>query len=284
MQHPADFMLGRHRREASARKGRHLTSLVTDTRFRQWLSDHPASQGAWAVFLILLSVYALTGDYDGGIRHNIDSLASALPAQRLVQHGDMDVSAYSDVPWFVEGDGRLVTDRPPGATLVAIPFYLLASPALVNSDPVIWPMAVASMLVAALAMALLYLALRHLVEPWIALAVPIAYGLTTPTWSISATTLWPHGPDQLVIAGTLLAVMAGRHLWILAPLGALGVLTRPLMAVPLVVVGCWLLWRRRFSGWCLSFCIQISFRGGWRIRSSTCPCSSRSATLPVRSL
>jgi len=209
--------------------------------------DHSPGKGARAVFLLLLAVYAVTADFEGGDRHNVDTYSSTMPAQRLVTHGDLDMTEFRErSPWFVPGRDGYVTDRPPGPTLVAVPFYLIVRPFVPLDREVAGPSVVAAIVVTAGAMSTLYLALRHLASPALALMTTLTYGLATPTWSISATALWPHGPNQLAIAVTLLVLVSRRRLWLLAPATALALLTRPIIIVPLGVIGAWLLLRRRF--------------------------------------
>ena len=80
--------------------------------------DHPPEKGARAVFLLLLAVYAVTANFEGGDRHNVDTYSSTMPAQRLVTYGDLDMQDSRErSPWFVPGRDGYVTDRPPGPTL-----------------------------------------------------------------------------------------------------------------------------------------------------------------------
>ena len=51
----------------------------------------------------------------------VDAVAGALPAWRFTQFGDIDLSQFTDVPWVVEVDGRVLSNRPPGVSWVAVP-------------------------------------------------------------------------------------------------------------------------------------------------------------------
>lgn len=202
---------------------------------------------------MVLAFYAITGEYVGGDRHNIDTVSAALPAQQLVKLGTLDVSEYKNFSrWFVESEsGAHYSNRPPGATLVAIPFYAIAVPFLPNDRHVVAPSAVASMTVTAAAMAVLARALSSQVSPTYAAWTALLIAVCTPTWPVSGTALWPHGPAQLGLALVVLVLLEGGGYWRLAPAALLVVASRPLVVVALGVIGVWLVRHRRIvpTGW-----------------------------------
>ncbi len=62
-------------------------------------------------------------------------------------------------------------------------------------------------LVAALSVAVLYLALREIAAPLTSLLVTLVYGLASNTWAISSQSLWRHGVTQLGFALFLLGLL-----------------------------------------------------------------------------
>jgi hypothetical protein len=67
---------------------------------------------------------------------------------------------------------------------------------------------VAASFIAALSVALLYLALRRRASPSIAILLVIAYAFGTTTWVISSQALWQHGMGQLLLVGLILMLTA----------------------------------------------------------------------------
>lgn len=213
-----------------------------------WVKEHPRRRGAQLVFVIAIVLYTVSGPFSGVNRATIDTNASALTSQRIVTHGDVDGTAFRDASrWFVASGDRFVSNRPPGMALFALPFYVLVSPVLSDVEPEPGPSLAAASFITAAAMAVLYMALREVTTPQIALLTAITYAVATPTWGFSGLAIWPHGPGQLLLASLMYILLTDRMAWLLAPIGALAILTRPLVAIPLIVVGFWLIARRRWS-------------------------------------
>ncbi len=148
---------------------------------------------------------------------------------------------WQDLDWrSVTADGTVVSNRLPGATIWGALFYwVLPVPtdvARVHDLPV-WPAAIASATVVALAMAIFFLALERLVQDRrLALGATVVFALGTPTWSISADALWTHGQTQLGIAVAMLALTRDR--WWLAGAGfGWAIFARPQVAAAAAVVG-----------------------------------------------
>jgi hypothetical protein len=90
----------------------------------------------------------------------------------------------------------------------------------------------------AVAMALLFLVLRHLVTRPVAFAATTVVALATGTWSISADGLWTHGPAQLALALAMLG--ASRDRWFVSGVGwGLAVLARPHLGLGGAVMALW---------------------------------------------
>lgn len=200
-------------------------------RLRARLDAQPAALGLLLVVAPLLLIYLITANT--GPNQVNDTVATAVPAHTLAWEGTATLDEYAGRnAWFMEFDGRVVSNRHPGTILLAVPFYrVLGGPELSFA-----PGAVTAALVAALAMGVLYLVLRRVVSPSTAMAGALVAGLATSTWSVSADALWNHGPDQLWLGLGLLGLAAGRYL----PAGlafGLALLTRPHTGVVAAVAG-----------------------------------------------
>lgn len=187
-------------------------------------------------------VYLLTAT-TGGNQVN-DTYATALAAHRLATHGDLTLDDYGitseELPWLKEVDGRLVSNRFPGAIFAGVPFYALVGRA--EFSPV--PAALASATLTALAMAVLYLVLRRVTPAGPALVATGIAALATPTWTVSADALWTHGPGQLWLAIAMLGLATERYAG--SGLGfAAGLFTRPQTGVFAAVAGLVESWQRR---------------------------------------
>lgn len=211
-----------------------LTPEPTPARRWSWLDTHGPVVGALLVFVPLVALYLLTANATR-VQAN-DAIATALPAHQFVTEGNLTMDAYEDAPWLREGsDGRMVSNRFPGTVFLAVPAMWLHHQ-IAGDEFSHFPGAITASVVTAAAMAVLYLVLRHVTSPGRALAATFVAGLATSTWSISADTLWTHGPTQLFLGLSLLGLATER--WARSGL-ALGfaVFTRPPTAVIAATLG-----------------------------------------------
>jgi hypothetical protein len=196
----------------------------------------------FAAFIPLLAVYLLTLRTPS-IIFNYDPSAVAPSAWSVAHHGTPKMHTWPSFSmWFVRYDSHyVVSNREPGLILLAAPFYALfrgAGPA----DQ--YPSAVAAALCTAAAMATLALVIRRLGSARLALTVALIAGLATSTWTVSGTALWPHGPDQLFLMISVLALSGQRYAR--AGIGyALALLVRPPVAVVAASTAVAEAWRRR---------------------------------------
>ena len=205
-----------------------MDTLLDRTRTR--FDEAPAWKTFLVVFLPLLAIYLLTMDRSN-VEQGVDAVAGALPAWRFTQFGDINMSQFADLPWIVEVDGRLLSNRPPGVSWVAVPFYwLFGSQSFAGSIPSMLPATAAAASVSAAAVGVVHLALRRVGSPSMAVAAALVFGLGTSTWSISANELWAHGPAQLFLALGLLAISTNRFLAAGVAHGA-ALLVRPVTAL-----------------------------------------------------
>ena len=176
---------------------------------------------------------------------NYDPAAVSPSAWAIAHHGTPIVS-QSDWPginsWFVPvGNGDVVSNRAPGLVLIAVPFYLLFHSADPDDQA---PSAITAAIVTAAAMATLAIVIRRLASARIAWVSALIAGTATTTWTVSGTSLWPHGPDQLFLVIALLGVAGERYA--LSGIGfAASLLTRPPLGVVAAVMGVYESVRRR---------------------------------------
>lgn len=129
---------------------------MVDPDGRRSTDDRSLSTQVVAFFLLALSAYSPTTDYDRD--QNQDVIATAVPVWTLVTYGSLDVTANRDLSgWFFDVDGRTVSNRWPGAMAMAVPAYALARPLYADDpDPVRWPATVTAVVATAAAVTALF--------------------------------------------------------------------------------------------------------------------------------
>ncbi len=212
-------------------------------------------RAAVMLFLVVWASYLATATYTS-VQIN-DNRATAVSAWSVSTRGTFAMPAEWQEEWVdwaqVGADGRVYTDRFPGAVLVGAPFYAVADlfglapqpehPMFLNYAPA----GVAAATVAALAVTVLFLVFRRLAEPRLALVAAGIFAFGTPSWSVSADALWTHGLTSLALAAGMLALAAGRDV-LAGSAAAVSILARPQTAVVPLVWGVWRgLSRRRVS-------------------------------------
>lgn len=227
-----------------------------------------------ALFFPLFLLYASTATYEGGQVN--DAIASAVPAWYLANHHTLTLPE-DEVPvnvWFVEAKGRTVSNRFPGVIGFAVPFYALTRGQATH--PTVPEASIAAAFASALAMALLALLLRRVVDTRLAVAGAVAFALGTTTWTVSASSLFTHGPSQLWLVVALL--LSSRGAWgATVPVYAAAVLTRPHLVLVPGVAALWHGLRERAwraAAWLLAGCVLglallLAYNhhvfGGWRL-------------------
>jgi alpha-1,2-mannosyltransferase len=142
--------------------------------------------------------------------------------------------------WFLDTNGHTVIGRSPGVIAVQLPAYFLAKP----SSMTIVPGALTAALLTGLAVLLIYLALRRVASERLALLATLAFGFTTPVWSVAANDVWPHTVTIVGIAGMAWAATHNRW-WLVGIFGGITLWGRLHAAVIVAIVGLFLAWRRR---------------------------------------
>jgi alpha-1,2-mannosyltransferase len=137
-------------------------------------------------------------------------------------------------------DGRAVIARAPGVVAASIPAYMLTHPGTMTTAPGGWT---AAFLMAG-AIALLFLSLKDSLSIRHAALAALAFGFTTPVWSVAADGVWPHTITVFGICGMAFACARGHWLWV-GIFGGVALWGRVHAALIVAVVGLLVGWRRR---------------------------------------
>jgi alpha-1,2-mannosyltransferase len=193
-------------------------------------------------WVALVGIYLATGTSDNHSRQSNDTLSALIPAWSLGQRGTLDIpDFYGFSPWIHHVGAHTLSDRMPGIILWATPFYALLGTSRGPSPAVA---ALAAAVATATAMICLWQLFSRLVAPKTAVAAAGLAAFGTATWTVSGTALWAHGIDQLCIALALLALSRDR--FALSGLAyAMGIVTRPHLAVGAAISGIWASVERR---------------------------------------
>ena len=179
-----------------------------------------------------------------------DTIASRYLPMSIIRELNFDLNEFNfpydkDIPYFLQyRDGRLISSYPVGASLTALPFYLV--PVLLGIShqapwiPLLEKFSAASIVV--FSALFFYLALRRLATERTSIVVTGIYSLCTSAFSISSQALWQHGPSQLFLALGLYFLIRGLSkenftAWSGFPLSA-AIVCRPtdiLMVLPILV-------------------------------------------------
>ncbi|MGH7369510.1 MAG: hypothetical protein ACREIN_01320 [Candidatus Methylomirabilaceae bacterium] len=112
---------------------------------------------------------------------------------------------------MIRSGGHLVSAYPPGAAILALPFYLV--PVLTGVAPdfkvLVDVEKLAAAVLTALSAALLFATINRLAGPQAALPLSLIYAFGTSSLSISSQALWQHGPSQLLLAASLYCLVRG---------------------------------------------------------------------------
>ena len=210
------------------------------------------------LFVGVFSVYWATAERAGV---NVDAYAASAGAWRLATaespwFDDLDVKKIEGThkdrgvnrngQWISESpNGHVTVQRMPGPIISGVPFYwLLGDSGTSEADFTLDPAAVAASSMSALAVMLIFLALRRSASTPLALVAALVFAFATPTWTISANGLWTHTVTQLGIAGAAFGASRGRW-WLSGMFLGIGMLGRPHLALIAAVLGLGVAWSRR---------------------------------------
>lgn len=225
----------------------------------------------WApitLFVGALLVYSLTIATE---LVNTDAFSASVSAWRIATTGhpwmdgvDTSLLHGSSLPntWLIEGTGgHLVYNRMPGVVWVATPFYWLLNNDHDPSQFTLVPGGIAAAAFTAGAVVLMFLAVRRHVSLTLALTAALVFAFATPTWSVSANSLWTHPVTQFALAGAAWSLSRKRW-WTAGMFIGIGMLARPHLALVAAVVGLGMAWSRRDA--------RMAFRVGLPTLLSLC--------------
>ena len=163
--------------------------------------------------------------------------------------------------WVLRVNGHYLSRYPLLPGLLAVPIYAVPV-ALFGGDSWVRINVLAKLtasLIAALSVALVYLAAVRLGPDTVALAVTLVYAIGTSAWSVASQGLWGHGPAALFLALSLVCLLyAEERPWLLDAAGlAAGLMLASRLITVFVaaaLLGCALGYDRRRGmralGWC----------------------------------
>lgn len=211
--------------------------------------------------LLLLAVFGVLATTTEQEAVNTDAYAASAGAWRIATAGtpwfdglnveridgthQNTTGGNKDGQWLTaSANGHVTAQRMAGPILVAVPFYWVLAEGGDESDFTLLPGGLAASALSALAVLLVFLAVRRYVPTAVAMAGSLAFAFATPTWSLSANGLWTHPLTQFGIAGA--AYAASRNKWGLAGVFlAAGMLGRPHVALIAAALGLGVAWSRR---------------------------------------
>jgi hypothetical protein len=205
------------------------------------LFTHPT---ATRLFVLALFIYIANGRQMGAV----DTIPSRILPYSILREGNFDLDEFRFLydhgfpGYLIRSGGHILSQYPPGAAIVALPFYLLPvfSGVPPDSKLLVDVEKLTAAVLAALSVALIFATLRRLDSEKAALTLSLVYAFGTSTLSISSQALWQHGPSQLLLTVSLYCLVRGieQAKWAAVsglPLGW-AVLCRPtdvLIALPL---------------------------------------------------
>ncbi len=174
----------------------------------------PGTQAA-LVFLAALVVYNANLRYIA----SFDSLASSLLPFRILSGHGLALEELKGVPPSVSYSivrsktGEWVSFYPLVTPLLVTPLYVPAALWVARGGDAetarVLMEKFAASVIAALSSAVLFLVLRRLTRPRLALLLTLAYAFGSSTFTISSQALWQHGTGELLLAVCLLFLVSG---------------------------------------------------------------------------
>jgi hypothetical protein len=197
----------------------------------------------------------------------------------------LDVRTDSQLALVHTDNGHTAFARFPGVVVASVPAYLLSDPDSMSGVPG----SLMAALLTALAVALMFSALRRLLPVRQALLAVAVFGLATPMWTVSAHNMWPHTITVLGISGMawaassdrwwLAGLFGGVALWgrlhavvVVAVLGlGVGLMRRDLRIVvkSALASGLWLLGACAWNQWVYGTWSPLGGYGGRSLSAST---------------
>ena len=218
-----------------------------------------------AIFVLCLLVFLV----NGRPHPEVDCVAAPYVAWSIVTGGSYELQVYEDIKQYYGGpilkreDGAVVSMRPPGSAIAAIPIILPF--ALTMERPFgAHDMHHIGKLVAVICVAIstvfLFLIIKCL-APSAAWPTTILFAFGTCLWSVASQSLWMHGPAVMGLCGGMYCLICpGRgkmgYCWLAGLAFGFAVLARPTTAIFVVVTLMNFSFQRRWKT-----CLWISLGG-----------------------
>ena len=161
----------------------------------------------------MAGIYVATGSYSGA--QSKDTFSTGAAAWALGVHHTLNLNFlpqtyFNPSPlWIVHGaHGALVTNRFPGAILLATPLY-----ALIGGHYNSLASTMSAAICAAGACAVLFKVLLRLQPRNVALGGTAIFAFATSNWTVSGRELWEHSGSELLIVIGMLALLSRRWAW-----------------------------------------------------------------------
>jgi alpha-1,2-mannosyltransferase len=214
--------------------------VATDARLPRW----------FVPVILFVALFVLFGMTATRQLTSADDHAAAVESWRIASSGSPWLEGVLDKhihanPWVHKvPNGHVVADRMAGPVVVSVPFYWLLGRGPATTDFEMWPSGIGASFATAWTVVLMFLALRPRLGQKLAATVSLCFGLTTPTWTVSADGPWTHTVTQLGLAGAAYAASRGSWWWAGGCLGV-SILGRPHLAVAAAILGLGMAWSRR---------------------------------------
>ncbi len=217
----------------------------------------PATRREWTVvaltFLSAFVLYALTAahstvslDVYSANRASWIIATTGSPWTDAIALPELDHHPLREV-WLREApNGHAVIGRSPGVVAAGLPAYWIAAQ-LGFTEFSLLPGALTAAALMTVALLFLFLAVRERIGRRAALWAALAFGFTTPAWTVAANGIWPHTVTLVGITGMAWAA-ATRRWWLVGLFGGVTLWGRLHAAVIVAIVGLFLGWWRRRPG------------------------------------
>jgi len=212
--------------------------------------DRPGPYRFVALFVLAFLAYALTAAYatvsldvQSANRASWITATTGAPWTEDIALPELDDNPLREV-WLREApNGHEVIGRSPGVVAAAMPAYWAADQLGLDRFSLA-PGALTAAALTAGSLVFLALALEPVAGRRRALLTAVAFGFTTPVWSIAANGVWPHTITVFGITGMAWAA-SSRRWWLVGLFGGITLWGRLHAAVIVAALGLFLAWRRR---------------------------------------
>lgn len=226
---------------------------ATGAGHRRWRAPALLFLAAFAVYAVTIARSQVSTDVYGANWTSWKLISSGSPWVDGAHVAVLDHHTTSLVAIIQTSNGHTAFGRFPGVIVAALPAYALAGSAHMTSTPG----SLTAAFLCAMALSLMFSALRAHLGTRTAMVAAVTFGFATPMWSVAANAMWPHTITLVGIAGMAWAANSRRWWWV-GVFGGITLWGRLHAAVIVAVLGVALSWRRRD----LSILVRIGVASG----------------------